>query len=302
MAKNYHHSNLHNWMRDTFLTVLCKINPKLAISLIFKKVLGYEMDWNNPKDFNQKVNWLKIYGDSDTWARLTDKYEVRNYLKEKGLDECLVKLYGVWDKAEDIDFDMLPNSFVMKTTNGCNTVLLVKDKSKIDQEEIRRKFKEWLKLPMGYATVEPHYLKIKPRIIAEELLVNDNPQSTSLVDYKFICLDGEPHMIMICADRVLGERMSCSFYNMNWEYLPEQSLGQHAGNVVRIDKPKTFDKMLEVCRSLSKGHPEVRVDLYESGGNVYFGEMTFTFQGGYIDYITREKLLEMGNLITLPQK
>lgn len=302
MANNYHHSKFHNYVRDSFLTLLCKMNPKWAISIIFRRVLHKKMDWNNPKDFNEKVNWLKIYGDSDEWASLTDKYAVRDYIKERGLEEILVKLYGVWDNAEDIDFDSLPNQFVLKTTNGCNTVMLVTDKSKLDIADVRKKFNEWLKFPMGYATVEPHYFKIKPRIIAEELLQNDNPESTSLIDYKFICTDGVPRMIMICADRVLGERMSCSFYDMDWNYLPEQSLGQHAGNVVKVSKPACYDELLRVCRSLAKGHPQVRVDLYVTGNHVYFGEMTFTFQGGYIDYITPEKLLELGNSITLPEK
>ena len=206
MTKNYHHSKLHNYLRDSIITLLCKINPKWAISVIFEKVLGYKMDWSDPKDFNQKINWLKIYGDSDTWARLTDKYEVRKYLKEKNLEDILVKLYGVWDRAEDINFDKLPNSFVMKTTNGCNTVILLEDKSKINTEEVRKKFKKWMKLTMGYATVEPHYLKIRPRIIAEELLVNDNPQSTSLVDYKFICLnDNIPSMMAYGNDLSYGD-------------------------------------------------------------------------------------------------
>jgi hypothetical protein len=302
MAKNYNHGKLHIFLRNTFLSFMSRVDPKLAISIIFRRVLNKKMDWDNPKDFNERVNWLKIHGDIELWARLTDKYEVRGYIKEKGLEDILVKLYGVWDRAEDIDFDSLPNSFVMKTTNGCNTVLLVEDKSKIDIKKTRALFKQFLKEPMGYATVEPHYFKIKPRIIAEEMLVNDNPQSTSLVDYKFICLNSEPHMIMLCADRVIRQRMSCSFYNMNWEYMPEQSLGQHAGNVVRLDKPKTYNQMIEVCRVLAKDHPQVRVDLYEAGGHIYFGEMTFTFQGGYIDYITPEKLREMGDLILLPQK
>lgn len=302
MAKNYNHSKLHNTLRDAFLSAMCRISPKTAISIIFKRVLHKKMDWEDPKDFNEKVNWLKIYGDSSLWARLTDKYEVREYIKERGLEDILVKLYGVWDNADDIDFESLPEQFVLKTTNGCNTVMLVTDKKALNISETRKKLNSWLKFKMGRATVEPHYFKIKPRIIAEELLKNDNPQSSSLVDYKFICTDGEPRMIMICADRVLGQRMSCSFYDMNWNYLPEQSLGQHAGNVVRIDKPQCYDELLRVCRILAAGHPQVRVDLYVTGGKVFFGEMTFTFQGGYIDYITPEKLLELGQQITLPKK
>lgn len=302
MAKNYHHSKLHIYLRDTFLSTLCRVNPKWAISIIFKRVLHKNMNWKDPRDYNEKINWLKIYGDSDTWARLTDKYSVREYIKECGLEHILVKLYGVWDTADEMDFEALPNQFVLKTTNGCNTVMLVKDKSKINVEEVREQFSKWLKEPMGYATVEPHYFKIKPRIIAEELLQNDNPQSTSLVDYKFICTDGEPRMIMLCADRVLGERMSCSFYDMDWNYLADQSLGQHAGNVVKLDKPSCFDEMVSICRILAKNQPQVRVDLYQSGNKVYFGELTFTFQGGYIDYITPEKLRELGNQITLPNK
>lgn len=301
MKKYKRHSKFHDYLRNTFLSIVCRISPKMAISIAYRGSLHKKMDWKDPKDLNEKINWLKIYGDTSRWAQLSDKYEVRNFIKERGVEELLVKLYGVWDSPDDIDFSKLPDRFVMKMNNGCNSVILVTDKSKLDVDMIKKQFKKWMKERFGLATIELHYLDIKPRIIAEQLLENDNKESESLVDYKFWCLDGEPYYIFVCIDRVLNKGMRVAMYDTNWNLIPNMLDGPHKNdNVDRIEKPACFEQMLNYARILSKGFPEVRVDLYESKGKVYFGEMTFTSQGGFMKYFTPEKLLEMGAKVTLP--
>ena len=168
-------------------------------------------------------------------------------------------------------------------------------------DSIKKQFKKWMKERFGLATIELHYLDIKPRIIAEQLLENDNKESESLVDYKFWCLDGEPYCVFVCIDRVLNKGMRVAMYDTNWNLIPNMLDGPHKNdNVEHVAKPACFEQMLHYARVLSKGFPEVRVDLYESKGKVYFGEMTFTSQGGFMKYFTTEKLLEMGSRVTLP--
>ena len=162
-----------------------KKDPKELAEILHRKYFKKDIDWKNPRDFNEKIRWLQFYTNTDEWSRLADKYVVREYVREKGYGDILVKLYGKWDKARDIDFDSLPNSFILKTNHGSGEIIAVKDKRKVDLEKIRRKMQKYLDTPFGIITAEPHYLKIKPCIIAEELLVQDGGISSSLIDYKF---------------------------------------------------------------------------------------------------------------------
>lgn len=254
------------------------------------------INWKNPKDLNEKINWLKFYGDNKSWVKLTDKFEVRKYVKEKGLSNILVHLYGVWDNVEDIDFSTLPRSFVLKSTHGCGTVLLVKDKEKMDVDIIKSQLKKWMTYVFGARTAEPHYIKIKARIIAEEYLDNDCNESTSIVDYKIWCLNGEPYCFMVCADREIGNSAQFGFYDLQWNKIPDMISGPHANNIVNVHKPDNIDELISIARKLAEGHPIVRVDLYDINGKVYFGELTFTSLGGYMDYISPKYLQIMGNL------
>lgn len=173
------------------------------------------------------MNWLKFRSDTSLWTELADKYKVREYIKNNGLEEILVKLYGKWDRVEDIDFEQLPNSFVLKSNNGCGTVLLVEDKTKLDLQATRKLLKKWLKQKYGYTTAEPHYTTIKPCIIAEEYLKWDNPSiSSSLIDYKFHCIHGSPLYIQVMSDRQPGHIYHWNIYNTFWQpysgYIPPQ--------------------------------------------------------------------------------
>lgn len=276
--------------------------PKKFIGDTFKAYTGYDMNWDNPQDLSQKINWMKVYSDQNVWARLADKYLVRDYVKERIGEEYLTKLYGVWDKAEDIDFNKLPKQFVLKTNHGCGTVLIVPDKSKLDIPETIKTLNQWIKEKFGRETVEPHYLLIKPKIYAEEFIENKSDFSTSLVDYKITCLDGKAHNTLITTDRVIGKAVRITVYDVKWNRLVNEPAGAHSGDAIEVPKPKYWDKMVWCAEKLAEGHPHARVDLYLSGDRIIFGEMTMTPQGGYLDYFTRQLKEEMGKLVTLPEK
>ncbi|MBR2203660.1 MAG: hypothetical protein IJ914_05665 [Prevotella sp.] len=292
---------IHKWYADTKFWIRFKWHPQGLASEIFRGVLGYDISWDDPKDLNEKINWMKFNYDTSEWTRLADKYLVRDYVKERIGETVLPQVYGAWERASDIDFEKLPERFVLKTNHGCGMVIPVKDKSILDDEGIRKKLDMWLKERYGYDTVEPHYLKIHPLIYAEELLENDTDFSSSLVDYKVFCFSGEPYCIMVCIDREIGQHADFYFYDTKWDSFPPHLAGKHHKDI-SIPKPKCLSQLLDYASKLAEGHPQVRVDFYIIKNKIYFGEMTFTSQGGYMDYISRELSYNMGQLVKLPCK
>lgn len=277
------------------------ITPKRIIDWLYSYVLGKKMNWVNPQDLNEKINWLKVYGDTTLWPKLADKYKVREYLEEKGLSNLLVPLYGKWDSGSDVDFESLPSQFVIKTNHGSGEVLVVKDKSSINQDKVREDLNRWLKERYGFLQGEPHYLKIKPVIIAEKLLVEKNNSfSSSLVDYKVWCFNGKPYCIWACYSRT-KEATYVGTYDLNWNYHPEWSVftDHYKDGGPVVTKPQSFNEMIKAASILSEGFPQVRVDFYDVDGKLYFGEMTFTSNGGFMRFYTDEFLLQMGKQIHL---
>ena len=287
---------------NTIGKVYGRIDPKGWCALRYRLLMGKKLDWNNPKDINEKIQWLQYNSDTTEWSRLADKYRVREYIKECGLESMLVPLYGKWDKAEDIDWDSLPNKFVMKANNGCGDVLICKDKNELDIVSETKKFQSLLAMKFGRVSAQPHYLRIEPCVIAEELLdIKTQPnESKSLIDYKIWCFDGEPHCILVCSDRN-AETLLRAIYDLDWNYRPEcTTYNEH---FVRpnepMPKPKSLDQMLKAASILSKGFPEVRVDFYDINGKPYFGEMTFTAATGTMSNYSQDFLNELGSKVDL---
>ena len=291
-AINKRYADLKFWVRFHFFR-------RGLISEEFRGLMGYDIDWENPQDLNEKINWMKLYGDTTQWARLADKYRVREYVKERIGEEYLVRLCGVWERAEDIDFDALPERFVLKTNHGAGTVLPVISKKDLDIPATRCKLNEWLKLRYGYRTIEPHYLEIRPRIIAEEYLENDMDFSTSLVDYKVYCFDGKPYAVLVCTDREIGKHSHFSYFDVDWKPRHDVLRIKPKGPQQDCPKPECLEELLDCAARLSECHPQVRVDFYIVKGHPVFGEMTMTSNGGYDSDITREYSLAMGAKITL---
>lgn len=276
--------------------------PVLVAKLRFKKMFGREIDLENPKDINEKILWLSLFSDITEWSRMADKYAVRQYVESLGLGDYLVKLYGKWDKAEDIDWNLLPNKFALKTNNGSGTVKLVEDKAKLDIEATVKLFNEWLYKDISAATTEFHYAPIKPCIIAEELLdfSKDPNKSTSAIDYKVWCFNGHAYYVWACSNRD-KESTDVALFDREWNYLPEKSIfnEHYREQKVLVKRPKNLELMLDVAEKLSQPFPVVRVDLYNIDGHIYFGEMTFTSLGGTMDFYTEACLYEMGALIDI---
>lgn len=270
-----------------FQYIYAKNNPQKWADKLYKKNFGRTINWKTPIEFNEKIRWIQFNTDTSEWSLLADKYRVRDYIKSKGYEHILIKLYGKWDKAEDIDFNTLPNSFVLKTNHGYGEIIIVKDKSKTNLENIREKIKNHLKTPFGIWTSEPHYLKIKPCIIAEELLIQDNRLSSSLIDYKFYCFNGIPDTCGVFYDRnVETHENAMTPYDMEWKKHEEWKKDEILTPCKDIPKPLTLELMKQACKDLASQFAFVRMDFYEVKGKLYFGEFTFTpaaLSGGSIN-------------------
>ncbi len=281
---------------------LAKHNPTKLASIIYKKRFGKEINWDNPQDLNEKINWLKYYSDTTQWTRLSDKFLVRQYVEEKGYGNNLVKIYGKWDSMSEVDWGSLPESFVMKVNNGSGDVVICHDKSKLDKEEITKTFTKLLATKYGYEKAEPHYAGIVPCVIAEELLdVTKQPiKTSSLIDYKIWCFDGNPECVWACYNRT-KESVEVATYDLDWNCHPEYSVyTEHYIKAQQLlPRPKSLDLMLQMASALSQGFPQVRVDLYEVDGKPYFGEMTFTSLLGFMNFYTPEYLLYLGSKVKL---
>lgn len=277
--------------------------PVLLAKMRFRKLFGQKLNLKNPQDLNEKILWLSLYSDTSLWTRCADKYAVREYVEEKGLGDILVKLYGKWDRVEDIDWENLPNSFVMKTNNGAGTVMIVEDKDKLDLNKTKTVLKKWLAKDIAESTTEFHYRRIVPCIIAEELLAlpaEEDSVSTTMIDYKIWCFNGVPDSFLICSNRTTNG-CCLSAYDTKWNNRDEALVFGH-GHDKRdslVPQPKNLDNMLAVAEKLSEDFPEVRVDLYNIDGRIYFGELTFTSYGGTMTYYTSAELLRMGKKIDL---
>jgi hypothetical protein len=283
--------------------------PEFCCKLLYKKVRAKWLDLKHPESLvmlSEKIQYLKFHANQEEWARMADKYAVRSYVQERGLEEILVKLYGKWDTAEALiaDWEKLPQKFVLKSNNGCGTVLLVKDKQSIDLKALHMKLNEWLRqTDIGIGSIELHYDRITPCLIAEELLEDEsvNEWSGSLVDYKIFCFDGKPFGTLIVYNRE-GHHAPCDYYDLEWVRHPEFMTDKAPKHTVPC--PKNYDKMLEIASRLSSGHPQMRVDLYNVNGKIYLGELTMTPNGGYMLSFTDDINTEMGKhcKITPPPK
>lgn len=275
-------------------------DPVSVTKKYYYKQTGKLLDLDNPQNLNEKIQWLKLYSDTSMWTTLSDKIAVRNYIKEKGLEDILVPIYGIWENPKDIDFEKLPQQFVLKSNHGSGTVIVVKDKNKFDKNTAIKKMKNWLKNRYGAFSAELHYLGIEPKIYAEAFLEEDANISSTAIDYKIFCQNGEPSCVWICRNRC-AKSVDVSIYDTDWNFHPEWSGNSNHYFLVKtpIERPPHFDRMLDIAKILSKDFPQVRVDLYNIKGKIYFGELTFTSCGGTMDFFTDDYLLELGSRVHL---
>ncbi len=254
---------------------------------------GEILDLENPKTFNQKIQWLKLYDSTPIKTKLADKYLVRDWIKEKIGEEYLIPLLGVWDKAEDIDFNKLPNKFVLKCNHGSGCNIIVNDKSKLNIKETIDQLNVWIMTDYSFlAPFELHYHNIPRKIIAEKYLETKNHD---LQDYKFLCFGGEVKYIWVDKGRFTKHRRN--IYDTNWIFQNKQiNKYKHFKN---HERPKNLGKMLEFAKILSQDFSFVRVDFYEHNDRLYFGEMTFTSESGLGKVTPKTFDNELGKYINL---
>lgn len=269
---------------------------KMYLKLLFHAHMGYKLNLEKPKSYNEKLQWLKLYDRKEIYTNLVDKYEVKEIIGNKIGREYIIPTIGVWDTVEEIDFDILPDKFVLKCTHDSGGIIVCKNKNEFDVDEAKRKLKKSLKGSYYHSGREWPYLNIKPRIIAEEYIgdIEKVPE-----DYKFYTFNGEIDSVMICKDRDKGYP-NFFFYDMEWNRLVYQNEEPKIDKP--IEKPENFDRMIDIVNILSKDFVQIRVDLYNINGKIYFGELTFFNQSGFDTDITYDTDAYWGSKFELPER
>ncbi len=273
---------------------------KTYIKLKYYSRMGRFPDLKNPKTFNEKLQWLKLYNRRPEYTRMVDKYEAKKYVAEIIGEEYIIPTLGVWDKFDDIDFAALPDQFVLKCTHDSGGLVICRDKSKLDIDAARKKIEKCLKENYYWQGREWPYKNVKPRIIAEKFMVDES--GYDLKDYKFLTFDGEIKMFFVERDRAKGHNgHTVDFFDADFNHIP-MTVDGYPYTDPPYYKPENFDKMVEFASKLSSGIPHLRVDFYNVNGKIYFGEMTFFQASGTIHFSPESWDQTLGDWIKLPQK
>ena len=269
-------------------------NKKQAHKIMYRIKMKKRLDLENPKDFNEKIQYLILteYMD-DLYSNLTDKYKVREFIEKKSYGYILPKLYGIYNSTNEIDINSLPKKFVLKPNNGCGNIFICKSKEKFDYINAYKSLDKAVKGNFAKNSLEYHYSKIEPKIICEEYL-NDGSH-TMPIDYKFYCYKGKVECILVCTDR--ENKLKLSYYSPTWEKLDYVTDDYKESKL--LEKPNNLNEMIEIAENLSKEFKFVRVDLYSIKKKVFFSELTFTPACGLVRYNTQEALNHLGSLIEL---
>lgn len=262
----------------------------------FRLSMGRKLNLDNPVTFNEKLQWLKLYNRRPEYTIMVDKVRVKEYVAGILGEEYIIPTLGVWDNPDDIDFNALPNQFVLKCNHNSGLGMCIcKDKSKLDMPKVRKELRKGLEQNYFLHGREWPYKNVPRRILAEKFMVDES--GTELKDYKYYCFGGEAKFMFIASGRLLDSK-TFSYYNMNFEKLPFE-WGAPASNEV-VKRPETFYKMKMLAEILAKDLPEVRIDFYDVNGNIYFGEITFFDGSGMESFNPKEWDEHLGKLIKLP--
>lgn len=279
------------------LGLLDWVPEKIYIKLVYRLAFGRPLDLENPKTFTEKLNWYKLYYRTDLMRKCVDKYEVREYVESVlGKDTpYLNDMFGIWKSVDDIDFDKLPNEFVLKPTNGSGDVLVCLDKDKLNIDAAKKLLKSNSKRPFYTKTKEWAYYNLPYRILGERLIKSSD--QFQIKDYKIFCFNGEPRFLFVASERGT-DNLKFDFFDTDWNRLPITNMHEHNMN---LSKPVHFDEMLDVAKKLSKDFPHVRVDLYEEEGRVFFGELTFYHFGGFTRFEPDEWDYKLGEYFDIKE-
>lgn len=279
---------LLNWLGD-----------RPYLKLRYRGMMGKKLNLKNPQTYTAKLQWMKLYDRNPAYPALVDKYEVKNYVRKIIGDEYLIEDYGVWDHFDDIPFDKLPQSFVLKCTHDSGGMLICQDKSRLDPAEARSKMEKARNRSFFKLNREWPYKNVPSRIIAERYM--ENKATGDLRDYKFFCFDGVPKLMFVATERQTpGVETKFDFFDMDYQHLDLVNGHPNAGKIP--EKPQNFELMKELAAKLSKGIPHVRVDFYEVDGKAYFGELTFFHFSGIVPFRPECWDRTLGDWLTLPPK
>lgn len=251
--------------------VLKLIPDSIYVQIKYRKAFGCWPNLNNPKTFNEKLTWLKLHDHNPLYTAMVDKYEAKKFVAGIIGEEFIIPTYGVWNRAEDIDFDALPDKFVLKATHDSGRVIICKDKSVFDRDKAIKEMRESLRRDFYTITREWPYKNVKPRIIAEKLL--EVSEGDEIADYKVHNFNGVPKVILVCRDRFKESGLTEDFFDTDWKHLDVRRPG-HPNATVIEPKPAELNKMLELSKKLSKRYPFMRTDFYCIDDKIFFGEIT----------------------------
>lgn len=263
----------------------------------FKNRVGYWPHLNHPRTFNEKLQWLKLNDRHAEYTQMVDKIDAKKYVASIIGDKYIIPTLGVWNSVDEIEWDKLPNQFVIKVSSDSGGIVVCKDKQTLDIEKAKEKLTNGWGKNYYVHNKEYPYRDLTPRIIAEEY--KEDESGYELRDYKIFCFNGEPKILFVASDRQKAdEDTKFDFFDLNWNHLPFTN--GHPNSKEHIAKPKNFEEMLEIAKKLSVGIPQVRIDLYNCNGQIYFGEITFFHWSGMTAFDPVEWDFKLGKMIKLP--
>lgn len=280
-------SGLFNWLPD-----------RLFLQIMYRVRTGESLNLKNPVKFNEKLQWIKLYCHKDEYSRMVDKFEVRDFIKEKLGEGLLIPLIGVYDNFDQIDFEELPNKFVLKCTHDSGGIVICRNKKSFSIEDAKKKINKSMRKNYFYHAREYPYKSVVPRIIIEEYLVDES--NFELKDYKIWCFNGEPKFIAVHSGRGLKEKMEQDFFDLEWRKMNAR-FSKNVPLTTEVSKPETLKEMIDYSKKLSCGMPFVRIDFYDINGELFFGEITFFPNSGWANFSPNEHNYHMGEWIELPE-
>ena len=274
------------------------IPDETYLKMCYRGAFGKKLDLDNPQTFNEKLQWLKLNNRKQIYSTMVDKYEVKKYVADIIGEEYIIPTYGVWDSFDKIEFETLPNQFVLKCTHDSGGIYICKDKSKLDLIAAKKKIEKCLKRSFYYVGREWPYKNIKPRIIAEQYM--EDELSAELSDYKLMCFNGRLRFTLVCQDRYSDEGLHESFFDNDWRLMPFMRHKPLCKG--QIKRPFHFEQMKEFAEKLSADVPFLRVDFYEINGRLYFGELTLYPGNGFEEFIPESYDAIIGSWLELDTK
>lgn len=265
---------------------------------LYKLRMKKPLNLDNPQTYNEKLQWLKLYDRKPEYTEMVDKYAVKDYVAKKLGEEYLIPTLGVWESFDDIDFDKLPNQFVLKCTHDSGGLVICTDKSKLDMNKTKKKIEKCFKRNYFYNTREWPYKNVKPRIIAEEYMVDES--GYELKDYKIFTFNGEAKLMFIATDRSADTETCFDFFDKDFNHLPFRN--GHPNSTKEIKKPENYEEMFRLAEILGKDMPQARIDFYNINGKIYFGEITLFHWSGTQPFDPPEWDKTLGDWIKLPEK